>query len=464
MLNKKIFKKLRKIFGDENVLSEYKDRVFYQYDASLDEGLPDAVVFPTNVNQIIELVHLCREFKIPLIPRGSGTNLSGGTVAIWGGIIIQFSKMNSILEIDLDNHCAVVEAGVYNLDLQNALALHGFYFAPDPASMRVSTIAGNIAENAGGPHCLKYGVTINHILGLEIVTPDGELIQMGGKTHTCPGYDLMSLIIGSEGTLGIVTKAIVKILPLAEGVKTMLAIFSSMEQAAQTVTHIIAQGIIPATLEMMDRPIIETVEAMHHLGYPADAEAVLLLELDGPIAGMDDQAEEIMDICRQNGAYKIEVAETSQQRDSLWQGRRLSFGSLTMLEHSIMIADGTVPRSKVPAVLNKVMEICRKYNLRVGNVFHAGDGNLHPFIVFDDRDEGERAKVIQASEEILEECIRAGGTISGEHGIGLEKKSSMKALFTEAELRAMKQMKQVFDPDELMNPNKIFPVTERDSI
>ena len=464
MLNKKVFKKLRKIFGAENVLSRFKDLVFYQYDASLDKGMPDAVVFPTKTSQIIELVHLCHEHKIPLIPRGSGTNLSGGTVAIWGGIIIQFSKMNKILEIDTENHCAVVEPGVYNLDLQNELAPYGFYFAPDPASMCVSTIGGNIAENAGGPHCLKYGVTFNHILGMEIITPNGQLIQLGGKAHYHPGYDLMSLIIGSEGTLGIVTKAIVKILPVPESVKTMLAIFNCMEQAAKAVTHIISKGIIPATLEMMDKPIIQTVESTHHLGYPADAEAILLLELDGPIAGMDDQAEEIMEVCRHSGAHKIEVAKTSQQRDSLWQGRRLSFGSLTMLEPSIMIADGTVPRSKVPAVLNKVMDICRKYSLRVGNVFHAGDGNLHPFIVFDDRNANEKAKVIKASEEILEECIRVGGTISGEHGIGLEKKSSMKVIFNENELRAMKQMKQVFDPEELLNPNKIFPVTEVDSI
>lgn len=464
MLDKKVFKKLKKIFGSENVLTSYKDLVFYQYDASLDRAMPDAVVFPTKTSQILELVKLSREYNIPVIPRGSGTNLSGGTVAIWGGIILQFSKMNKILEIDVENQCAVVEPGVYNLDLQNELEPHGFFFAPDPASMRVSTIAGNVAENAGGPHCLKYGVTVNHILGLEVVTSDGELKQFGGKTYYTPGYDLMSLLIGSEGTLGIVTKVVVKIMPLPEAVKTMLAIFNRMEQAAETVTHIIAKGIIPATLEMMDRPIIQTVESTHHLGYPENAEAILLLELDGPEAGMDEQAEEIMQICRENGAYKIEVAKTSQQRDSLWQGRRLSFGSLTMLEPSIMIADGTVPRSKVPAVLSKVMEICRKYNLKVGNVFHAGDGNLHPFIVFDDRDPGEKAKVVQASEEILEECIRVGGTISGEHGIGLEKKSSMTVLFNEKELLAMKKMKQAFDPDELLNPNKIFPVTEKDSI
>lgn len=464
MLDRKIIKRLNKIFEKENVLIQHKDLVFYQYDASLDRGMPDAVVFPRTVEQIVKLVKLAREHNIPLIPRGSGTNLSGGSVAIWGGIIIQFSHMNRILGIDLENHCAVVEPGVYNLDLQNALAPYKFYFAPDPASQRVSTIGGNVAENAGGPHCLKHGVTVNHIMGLEVVTADGEVMQIGGKAEQYSGYDLKCLIIGSEGTLGIVTKAIVRILPLPEGIKTMLAIFESMEHAALAVSDIIAQGIIPATLEMMDKPIIQTVESAHHLGYPMDAEAVLLVELDGPIAGMESQANEIISICKKNGAYKIESAESSDQRDSLWKGRRLSFGSLTMLQPSVMIADGTVPRSIVPAVLKQVMEICRKYGLKVGNVFHAGDGNLHPFILFDDRNPVETDKVKKACDEILRVCIEQGGTISGEHGIGLEKKGAMKVLFTDNELKAMKVIKEVFDPQGILNPNKIFPITELDNI
>lgn len=464
MLDKKIIKRLNKIFGNENVLVEQKDLVLYQFDASLDRGMPDAVVFPRSVEQIVALVKLAREHNIPMIPRGSGTNLSGGTIACWGGIIIQFSHLNRILEIDLENRCAVVEAGVYNLDLQTALAPHKFYFAPDPASQRVSTIGGNVAENAGGPHCLKYGVTVNHIMGLEVVTANGEVMSLGGKTEQNPGYDLMSLLIGSEGTLGVVTKAIVKILPLPEATKTMLAIFSSMDQAASAVSEIIAQGIIPATLEMMDKPIIQTVESAHHLGYPVDAEAVLLVELDGPVAGMESQAEQIKNISKKNGAYKIESAETSDQRDALWQGRRLSFGSLTMLQPSVMIADGTVPRSKVPAVLNEVMQICNKYELKVGNVFHAGDGNLHPFILFDDRNSTETNKVKKACDEILAVCIRQGGTISGEHGIGLEKKRSMKTLFTQREISAMKDIKNVFDPQGILNPNKIFPAMEADNL
>ena len=464
MIKKKTIKRLRKIFGTKNVLTSYKDRVFYQYDASLDRSLPDAIVFPENTDQIVKLVNLCRGENVPIIPRGSGSNLSGGTIAIWGGIILQFSRMNRILEIDLENQCAVVEPGVYNLELQQALAPHGFYFAPDPASQRVSTIGGNIAENAGGPHCIKYGVTSNHVLGLDIVTGDGKILQLGGKLEQSPGYDLIGPLIGSEGTLAIITKAILKILPIPESVKTMQVIFDSMDQAAQTVTAIISRGIIPATLEIMDKPIIQTVEEIHHLGYPTDAEAILLLELDGPQAGMEDQENRIREICLENGAKNFEVAQTDKQRDTLWQGRRLSFGSLTMLQPSIMIADGTVPRSKVPIVLKKVMQICEKYDLKVGNVFHAGDGNLHPFIVFDERNPAQKEKVMKANEEILQACIDVGGTISGEHGIGLEKKAAMRHLFSNDDMQAQLKLKQVFDPSGILNPNKIFPVTEVDNI
>lgn len=464
MLDKKVIKKLYKIVGKNNVLTNNKDLILYQYDASLDRGMPDAVVMPESTDQVVAIIKLCRQLNIPVIARGAGSNLSGGTVPVWGGIILHFARMNRILEIDAENCCAMVEPGVYNLDLQQALVPFDFYFAPDPASQRVSTIGGNIAENAGGPHCIKYGVTSNHILGLEIVTADGEVLQLGGKMEQARGYDMMGLIIGSEGTLGIVTKAIVKILRKPETVKTMLAIFDSMEQAAEAVTGIISQGIIPSTLEMQDKPIIQTVNKIHHLGYPDEAEAVLLLELDGPAAGMDDQVEQISATCKKYGAGKIETAKTNAQRDSLWQGRRLSFGSLTMLKPSIMIADGTVPRSKVPQVLKKVMQICEKYELLVGNVFHAGDGNLHPFIVFDERDAQQREKVIQANEEILQACIDVGGTISGEHGIGLEKKSAMRLLFNIDDLNAMLSVKNVFDRTGILNPNKIFPNMEVDNI
>jgi len=463
-MDKKTIKRLKKIFGKEHVMHKEKNLLLYQYDASLDRSLPEAVVFAQNREQIAHLACLCFEENIPLIARGAGSNLSGGTIPIMGGIILQLSLMNRILEIDTENQCAVVEPGVYNLALQQALAPYGFYFAPDPASQRVSTIGGNIAENAGGPHCVKYGVTSNHILGVEMVTAEGEILEIGGKAEFIPGYDLLGPVIGSEGTLGIITSAIVKILPLPEETRTMLAVFQSMNKAAHAVTEIMGRGIIPATLEMMDKPIIETVEKIHHLGYPEDAEAILLLDLDGPSAGMDEQEKEITEICRSAGATSVEIAKDGQERDALWQGRRLSFGSLTMLQPSIMIADGTVPRSRVPDVLEKVMEICQKYGLKVGNVFHAGDGNLHPFIIFDERDHVQKEKVLKANEEILRVCVDAEGTLSGEHGIGLEKKSAMRMLFSDEDISAMTDVKKAFDEKMILNPGKIFPSIEVDNL
>ncbi|NOZ60577.1 MAG: FAD-binding protein [Calditrichaeota bacterium] len=463
-MDKKIVKRLKKIFGKKHVMHEESDLLLYQYDASLDRSLPDAVVFAQNREQVAAVARLCFEERIPLIPRGAGSNLSGGTIPIMGGIILQLSLMNRILEIDTENQCAVVEPGVYNLALQQALAPYGFYYAPDPASQRVSTIGGNIAENAGGPHCVKYGVTSNHVLGVEMVTAEGEILNIGGKAEFIPGYDLLGTVIGSEGTLGIITKAIVKILPLPEETRTMLAVFQNMTKAANAVTEIMGRGIIPATLEMMDKPIIETVEKIHHLGYPADAEAILLLELDGPSAGMNEQEKEITEICRSSGATSVEIAKDGQERDALWQGRRLSFGSLTMLQPSIMIADGTVPRSRVPQVLEKVMEICQKYDLKVGNVFHAGDGNLHPFIIFDERNEAQKERVMKANEEILRVCVEADGTLSGEHGIGLEKKSAMRLLFSDVDISAMMDVKNGFDEKMILNPGKIFPSIEVDNL
>ena len=463
-MDKKIIKRLKKIFGKEHVMYKEKDLLLYQYDASLDRSLPDAVVFAQNREQVAQVARLCYEENIPLIPRGAGSNLSGGTIAIMGGIILQLSLLNRILEIDTENQCVVVEPGVYNLALQQVLAPYGFYYAPDPASQRVSTIGGNIAENAGGPHCVKYGVTSNHVLGVEMITADGDVIEIGGKAEFIPGYDFLGTIIGSEGTLGIITKAILKILPLPEETRTMLAIFPDMNKAAHAVTEIMGKGIIPATLEMMDKPIIETVEKIHHLGYPENAEAILLLELDGPSAGMDEQEKEISDICRGAGASSVEIAKDGHERDALWQGRRLSFGSLTMLQPSIMIADGTVPRSRVPEVLEKVMQICRKYDLKVGNVFHAGDGNLHPFIMFDERDHVQKEKVLKANEEILHVCVEAGGTLSGEHGIGLEKKPAMRMLFSDVDIAAMVDVKNAFDEKMILNPGKIFPSVEVDNL
>lgn len=464
MISKKLIRKFQKICGNDGVLFHPQDLILYQYDASIDRALPEVVVFPKTVEDVVEIVKVAHQEHLPLIPRGSGTNLSGGTIPRFGGIVITFSRMNRILEIDLKNRCAVVEPGVFNLDLQKALASLGYYFAPDPASQRVSTIGGNIAENAGGPHCLKYGVTSNHILGLEIVLSDGTILNIGGKIEDNLGYDLKGLLVGSEGTLAIVTKAIVRIKPLPESVKTMLAMFSDMNNAVDTVTEIIANGIIPASLEMMDKPIIQTIETALHLGYPVDAEAILVIELDGLQIAIDVEVEKILKICHQHGVTEVKIAKTDAERDDLWKGRRASFGTLTQLRPSIMIADGTVPRTKLPQVLSRVIQVCEKYSLTVGNVFHAGDGNLHPFILYDERDKKERQRVLQATNEILKICVAAGGTISGEHGIGLEKKQAMKLLFSEQDLDVMKRVKTAFDPYNLFNPNKIFPTTEVDNL
>ncbi len=464
MITPKVRKKLQRICGRDGVLWEKEDLLLYEYDASMDKALPDVVVLPSTARQVSEVVSLANEFGIPVVARGSGSNLSGGTIAELGGIVLQFSRMRRIYEINIADRYAVVEPGVYNLDLQHALSPYGFYYAPDPASQRVSTIGGNIAENAGGPHCLKYGVTANHVLGVEVVLSNGQIVTFGGPVEDKGGYDVTSVIVGSEGTLGIVTKAWLRIIPLPESVKTMLAVFNSLDDAASAVAAIIAAGIIPASLEMMDKPIIQTVESAMSLGYPSDADAILVIELDGPAVGMDHEAEKIVSICRQHGVADIRIAQTQEERDDFWKGRRASFGTLTQLRPSIMIADGTVPRSQLPEVLKQVLVICKKYNLSVGNVFHAGDGNLHPFILYDERNEEEKQRVLQATHEILETCVNVGGTISWEHGIGLEKKEAMKFLYSRDDMDHMKRLKTVFDPEQLLNPNKIFPTMEEDNL
>ncbi len=333
----------------------------------------------------------------------------------------------------------------------------GFFYAPDPASQKVSTIGGNVAENAGGPHCLKYGVTTNHVLGLEVVLADGRVCQLGAKAIDTPGFDLVGALVGSEGTLAVFTKIIVRIMPLPQQVKTLLAVFDSLDGAADAVSDIIGRGIVPATLEMMDRLTIQAVEASLRVGYPTDAEAVLVIEVDGPAAGLDGQAREINALCMQHGAREVRVARDEQERQALWAGRRGAFGAMTRLRPSIMVADGTVPRAKLPEVLRKVGHIARKYRLQHANLLHAGDGNLHPNLMFDARDADERQRVIKASHEIMEACVAVGGTISGEHGIGLEKIAAMPLVFSHEDMRAMFALKQVFDPTFVLNPGKIFP-------
>jgi glycolate oxidase len=455
-----LIRKIESIVGKGNVLHDRTNLLAYEYDASLHRGLPDAVAFATSTGQISLLVRLANKQGIPFLARGSGTNLSGGTVPTRGGIIIELSRMNRILEIDLENQRAVVEPGVFNLALQDALAPLGYFYAPDPASQKVSTIGGNVGENSGGPLCLKYGVTTNHVLGLEVVLPDGTVVQTGGKALDYPGYDLTGIIVGSEGTTGIATKVTVRILRSPEAVKTFLAIYDSVEDAGRTVSDIIAAGIIPATLEMMDKLVIKAVEESVHAGYPLDSEAVLIIELDGLRDGMERLEHQVTEICKRNRVRNIEVAASETQRDKLWAGRRGAFGAVGRLYPSYMVNDGTVPRTQLPGVLKRVSEIGERYNLPIGNVFHAGDGNLHPLILFDERDNDQLEIVRKASYEILQACVDAGGTISGEHGIGVEKLQAMGLLFRPKDIAAMWKVKRAFDPMNLCNPDKVLPKME----
>ncbi|MFH1124558.1 MAG: FAD-linked oxidase C-terminal domain-containing protein [Pseudomonadota bacterium] len=457
MKKEMVLARLGEIVGPEHVLSSEMDVVLYGYDASLAKGKPDMVVLPGSTEEVSRVTALAFQEKIPIIARGSGTNLSGGTVPVHGGIVIHFSRMNRILEIDMPNRTATVEPGVITLDLQERLLRQGFIYAPDPASQKVSTMGGNFGENSGGPHCLKYGVTTNHVLGAEVVLYDGTVIWTGGKCQDHPGYDLTGLLVGSEGTLGMVTKMILRIMPAPEAVKTMLAIYDSIEDASNTVSAIIAEGIVPASLEMMDKVVMGAVEESVHAGYPTDAAAVLIIELDGMVDGMGRQAEKIMEICSRYGVREIRLAKDDAERARLWAGRKGAFGAVSRLRPNYMVCDGTVPRTKLPEVLSRVIETGEKYGVLIGNVFHAGDGNLHPLILFDEKDEDERRRVLKATSEILKICAEAGGTISGEHGIGIEKLEEMSFIFSESDLDVLRDLKRAFDPENILNPGKVLP-------
>lgn len=457
MERSRLIRELEAIVGKGNVLHDRASLAVYEYDASLFKGKPDAVVFPSTTEQVSRIVRLGNRERIPFLARGAGTNLSGGTAPARGGIIIDLCRMRKILDIDLENQTALVEPGVYNLELQNALAPMGYYYAPDPASQKVSTLGGNVGENSGGPHCLKYGVTSNHVLGAEVVLPDGEVVWFGSSAQDPPGPDLVGLLVGSEGTIGIATKILVRIMRLPEHVVTILAIFNSLEEAGQAVSDIIAHGMIPATLEIMDNLVIRAVEASVKAGYPEDAEAVLIIELDGLADGMDEQAQKVEEICRANNALSLRRAKDSAERAELWAGRRGAFGAVARLRPSYLVCDGTVPRTKLPEALKEVKRVSEKYGLPIGNVFHAGDGNLHPLILFDGRNPEELEKVHRAGTEILEAVARLGGTISGEHGIGTEKLKEMRLIFKEEDLEMMRRIKRALDPMDLCNPGKLVP-------
>ena len=460
MDKQELAKRLKEIVDPEYVLTSEMDLALYSYDASLEKGKPDVVVLPNSTEEVSKIMALAYQEKIPILGRGSGTNLTGGTIPTKGGIVLHFSRMNRILNLDYENLTATAEPGVITLDLQTRILKDGYIYQPDPASQKVSTLGGNVGENSGGPHCLKYGVTSNHVQGLEVVLIDGTVIQTGGESRDNPGFDLTGLFVGSEGTIGLVTKVILKLEKAPEAVKTMLAIYETIEDGANTVSAIIAEGIIPATLEMMDNTVMRAVEETIKVGYPLDAAAVLIIELDGMPEGMDEKALKIMEICKQNNVREVKLAKDETERAILWAGRKGAFGSVGQVRPSYLCCDGTVPRTKLPEVLNKVIEIGKKYNLPIGNVFHAGDGNLHPLIMFDESDPDELQRVHKISTEILKLCVDAGGTISGEHGVGLEKLKETHFIFNEGDLQLERDIKSAFDADDILNPGKMIPAAE----
>jgi glycolate oxidase len=457
-MNRSLLDALREIVGRDGIVSAADQRLVYECDMLVYyKGMPDLVALPRSTAEVVGVVRRCLEAGVPIVPRGSGTGLIGGATAPKGGVMIGLNRMDRILEVDVRNRYAVVEPGVINLALTRAVEDRGYFFAPDPSSQMVSSIGGNAATNAGGPHALKYGNVAHHVLGLEVVTGGGEVLTLGGPVAERPGYDLAGIVVGSEGTLGIVTKVVVKLTRTPEAVRTAVATFESIEVASAAVSAIIAEGIVPAALEAMDEPIIRAVEAGVHAGYPTEAKAVLLIELDGPRAEVEVQAEVVARICRDMGSLTMRVARDDAERALLWKGRKEAAGAVGRITHNYVLQDAVVPRSKLPTVMAQIQAIAARHGLVVANVFHAGDGNLHPMICYDERVPGEFARALEANEEVLHACIDLGGTVTGEHGVGLDKAEKLALLFNPDDLEVMHAVRRVFDPRQLMNPQKVFP-------
>ncbi len=453
-----LLEQLREIVGHDSVLSAHSELVVYECDGFvIEKNCPDVVVFPRTVQQVSEIVRLCNEHQVPFLPRGAGTSLAGGCLPVGGGVMIVLTRMREILEIDLRNRCAFVESGVVNLWLTKALKGTGFHYAPDPSSQGACTIGGNVATNSGGPHTLKYGVTVNHVLGVEAVLADGTIVEVGGPAEDPTGLDLVGALVGSEGTLAIVTKAWVRLTRDPEGVRTMLAVFDSADAATNAISQIIGAGIIPAALEMMDQGILIAVEQAFRFGFPLDAAAILLIEVDGLEAGLDESRDRIEAICHENEAREVRHAQDAKQRALLWKSRKQAFGAVGRLSPSYCTQDGVVPRTKLPHMLRRITEIGQAHEVRIVNVFHAGDGNLHPILLFDERDTEQIGRVLRASEEILDECLACGGSVTGEHGIGVEKIEFMSKMFTPSDLEAMARLRSAFNPENRLSPCKMLP-------
>jgi glycolate oxidase len=454
-----------RIVGREGVIAHPDELRVYDCDAFTlsHRSPPDLVVLPTSTSQVAEVVRLCSELGVPFLPRGAGTGLSGGATPLTGGVMIVLTRMARILDLDPVNRMATVEAGCVNLWLTKAAEPYGLFYAPDPASQPACTIGGNVGHNAGGPHCLKYGVTKNHVLGATMVLPDGEVVRLGGKVSDGPGYDLLGVFTGAEGTLGICTEVTVRLVPQPEAVKTILAVFRTIEEASSSVSGIIARGIIPVAMELIDRETIQAVEANVKAGYPLDAGAVLLIELDGPRVEIEAEAVGVEGVCRAQGCLDLRVARTEEERTLLWKGRKEVAGSFSRIAHHYYLQDAVVPRTKMPQVLREIEEIAARHGIRIANVAHAGDGNVHPMICVDSEIPDCEERAMEAGSEVMRRCIEAGGTVTGEHGIGIEKREYLRLMYTPADLAVMRRVQAVFDPAGLCNPGKIFPEGEEGS-
>jgi len=442
----------RSVITDPTRLSTYECDGLAHYRVT-----PAVVVLPQDARQVQHCVRVCAELGVPFVARGSGTGLSGGALPHAEGVLIVTAQMRRILEIDVNNELAVVEPGVVNLDVSKATGPLGWYFAPDPSSQQVCSVGGNVAENSGGAHCLKYGFTTNHVLGVEVVTPDGELLTLGGRSRDTPGYDLLGAFVGSEGTLGVTTKIIVRLLRKPEAVQTLLAGFRSTDAAGAAVSAIISAGVVPAAIEMMDALAIEAAEAAVHCNYPDGAGAVLVVELDGPDAEVEHTFAAVQRHCQDNGSFEIRIAADDTERALIWRGRKSAFAAVGRISPDYIVQDGVIPRTALAEVLTAMRELADDAGVRVANVFHAGDGNLHPLVLFDDANPGEADRAEEVSGGILDLCLSHGGSITGEHGVGADKAKHMPKMFTAEDLNTMQKVRCAFDPQGIANPGKVFP-------
>lgn len=452
-------KELKKIVGLNNVLSQKEELLVYECDAlTTHRAMPRAVVLVSSTKEVSQVLTLLNQYNIPFVARGAGTGLSGGALALSDGVIIEMARMNKILSINYEDRLAVVETGLVNINLTRRVEPNGYFYAPDPSSQTACTIGGNIAENAGGPHCLKYGSTVNHILALKVVLPSGEIVDFGAGGVDSIGYDLVGLFVGSEGTFGIATEATVKLQRSPEMVKTILVDFLTTEEASFTVSEIIASGILPSALEMMDIVTVGAIESsVFAAGLPTDAAAVVIIELDGLSVELEEETKRVKQICLANGARSVQIARDQTERLKIWAGRKGAFGAMGRISPDLMVQDGVIPRSKLPIVLAEVYRIAKHYKLRISNVFHAGDGNLHPNISYDGRDKDELARVKAACNEIMHFCVSVGGSITGEHGVGADKINYMPLIFTATDLEKMLNIRECFNPKQLANPQKLIP-------